>query len=125
MKMLIIDDSPSMRAIIEQLGRQLSFKTEQAGDGLEAMAKLINCPRQEPFDLAIIDWEMPGMAGLEFVSAVRKNPEHDSVKMMMVTGRNKQEEVSRALEAGADEYLMKPITRETFSEKLQILGFVN
>jgi two-component system chemotaxis response regulator CheY len=64
------------------------------------------------------------MNGLELVQTVRRNRDFNSVKLMMVTTQNAMENVAQALAAGADDYLMKPVTRELLGEKLQILGMV-
>ena len=67
---------------------------------------------------------MPRMNGLEFVQFVRKNHDYDDVKIMMVTTNNTEEKIGMALEAGANDFLMKPVTKEALEEKLMILGLV-
>jgi two-component system chemotaxis response regulator CheY len=124
MKMLIVDDSKAMRTFLQHLATELSFKTEEAEDGRDGLNQLINNDPREPFDVALVDWEMPNMNGLELVELVRRNKNFNSVKMMMVTTLNTMERVSAALEAGADDFLMKPVTKESLEEKLQILGIV-
>lgn len=123
--MLIIDDSKPMRTLLASIARELSFGTTEAGDGREALgARVRNDPR-EPFEVALVDWEMPCMNGLEFVHAVRRNKDFANVKLLMITTLNSIEKVSEALQAGADDFLMKPVTREMLEEKLQILGLLN
>ncbi len=73
-------------------------------------------------DLALVDWNMPEMNGLEFVRSVRANSRFDHVPLMMVTTETDMERVSSALEAGANEYVMKPFTKDVILEKLQLLG---
>jgi two-component system chemotaxis response regulator CheY len=90
-------------------------------DGLETLIK--NDPR-EPFDIALVDWDMPRMTGLEFVQFVRRNHDYDALKLMMVTTNNTEEKITQALEAGANDFLMKPVTKEAFEEKLMILGLM-
>jgi two-component system chemotaxis response regulator CheY len=124
MKMLIVDDSKAMRTFLQHVATELSFKTEEAEDGRDGLNKLINNDPREPFDVALVDWEMPNMNGLELVQTVRRNKNFNSVKMMMVTTQNTMDRVSAALEAGADDFLMKPVTKESLEEKLQILGIV-
>ena len=96
----------------------------EAGDGREALHKLIKNDPREPFDVALVDWEMPVMNGLELVQTVRKNRDFDSLKLMMVTALTSMDRVGQALDAGANDYLMKPVTKEALEEKLQILGMV-
>jgi len=124
MKMLIVDDSKAMRTFLQHLATELSFKTEEAEDGRAGFSKLIQNDPAEPFDVALVDWDMPVMTGLELVQTVRRNKDFSSLKMMMVTTQNTMERVSAALEAGADDFLMKPVTKESLEEKLQILGVV-
>jgi two-component system chemotaxis response regulator CheY len=124
MKMLIVDDSKAMRTFLQHLATELSFQTEEAEDGRVGLSKLIKNDPREPFDVALIDWDMPVMNGLELVQTVRRNKDFDSLKVMMVTTQNTMERVSTALEAGANDFLMKPVTKESLEEKLQILGLV-
>ena len=124
MKMLIIDDSKAMRTFLGRLAVELAFQIEEAWDGREALHKLIKNDPREPFDVALVDWEMPVMNGLELVQTVRKNRDFDSLKLMMVTALTSMDRVGQALDAGANDYLMKPVTKEALEEKLQILGMV-
>jgi two-component system chemotaxis response regulator CheY len=125
MKMLVIDDSKAMRAFLIYLAQQLAFATMEASDGREALDILVRNDPSEPIDVALVDWEMPRMNGLEFVEAVRRNRDFAGVKLMMVTTLNSQDKVARALRAGADDFLMKPVSAEMLAEKLQILGLVD
>jgi len=124
MKMLIVDDSKAMRTFLQHLAMELSFQTEEAEDGRAGLNKLIKNDPREPFDVALVDWDMPVMNGLELVQTLRRNKDFDSLKVMMVTAQNSVERVAAALEAGANDYLMKPVTKEALEEKLQILGVV-
>jgi two-component system chemotaxis response regulator CheY len=124
MKMLIVDDSKAMRTFLQHIAAELSFKTEEAEDGREGLHKLIRNDPSEPFQVALVDWDMPNMNGLELVQTLRRNHDFDAVKLMMVTTQNTLERVQAALEAGADDFLMKPVTKESLEEKLQILGVV-
>ena len=124
MKMLIVDDSKAMRTYLQSLAAELSFQTEEAEDGRDGLGKLLKSDPRDPFDVVLVDWEMPVMNGLELVATVRRNRDFNSLKLMMVTTLNTVERVAEALEAGADDFLMKPVTRELLEEKLQILGVV-
>jgi two-component system chemotaxis response regulator CheY len=114
-----------MRTFLAFIAQEMSFATAEAVDGREALDLLVHNDPREPFDVALVDWEMPRMNGLEFVQAVRRNQDFAGLKLMMVTTLNSMERVSEALELGADDFLMKPVTKELLEDKLQILGVVN
>ena len=116
---LIIDDSRTMRLMLRKMLEGLGYETLEAADGLEALQQLENHPGVR---LALVDWNMPEMSGYEFVCAVRKNPVFDGVMLMMVTTETEMSQVAKALEAGANEYVMKPFTKEIIVEKLGLLG---
>jgi two-component system chemotaxis response regulator CheY len=124
MKMLIVDDSKAVRTFLQHLATELSFQTEEAENGRAGLMKLIQNDPREPFDVALVDWGMPEMNGLELIQTVRRNREFDSLKLLMVTVQNSKEQVATALAAGANDFLMKPVTQESLEEKLQILGVV-
>jgi len=119
MRALVIDDSRAIRLILSRTLQELGFATLEAANGKEALTVL---EREGPVELALVDWNMPEMNGLEFVQAARARPAWGSMRMMMVTTETEIERVVKALEAGADEYVMKPFTREVIAEKLAILG---
>jgi len=114
-----------MRSFLAFIAQELSFATTEADDGREALTTLTHNDPRQPFDVAIVDWEMPRMNGLEFVRAVRRNQDFADLKLLMVTTLNSQERVAEALDAGASDFLMKPVTKEMLQEKLQILGLVD
>ena len=122
MKMLIVDDSKPMRTFLTSIAQELSFGTAEAVDGRTALDLLIRNDPREPFDVALVDWDMPRMNGLEFVQAVRRNQDFAALKILMVTAFNSTERVAEALQAGANDFLMKPATKEMLADKLQILG---
>lgn len=124
MKMLIIDDSKAMRSFLEHIAGELAFQTELAEDGLDGLSRIIQNDPREPFHIALVDWDMPNMNGLELIQTVRRNKEFDSLKLMMVTGQNSMERVVTALAAGANDFLMKPVSKQSLMEKLQILGVI-
>ncbi len=120
MKVLIIDDSSSMRMLLGRILDDLGVEHDQAQDGREALQVL---ETEGPFDLALVDWQMPIMDGIEFVRAVRSDYGSSGPRLLMVTSVNLLESVVEALEAGADEYIMKPFTKEALLEKMAMLGF--
>lgn len=119
MKALVVDDSRSMRAIIGKQLRELGFTVQEAAGGQEALAAL---HAGGPVDLVLLDWNMPEMDGCEVLSLIRSEPRYKSVRVMMVTTESEMSQVAVALEAGANEYLMKPFDRESLVEKLVLLG---
>lgn len=119
MKALVVDDSRSMRAIIAKQLRELGFTVEEAASGQESLAKLNAADR---IDLVLLDWNMPEMDGCEVLSLIRSEPRYKEVRVMMVTTESEMSQVAVALEAGANEYLMKPFDRESLVEKLVLLG---
>lgn len=123
--MLIIDDSKAMRGFLDALATELSFTTVLAEDGRAGLDKLLKNDPKEPFDIVLVDWDMPVMTGIEFVQFVRRNHDFDTLKIMMVTTNNTEEKIGLALEAGVNDFLMKPVTKESLEEKLLILGLIN
>jgi two-component system chemotaxis response regulator CheY len=118
---LIVDDSRAMRLVMGRYLKELGYEVTEAGDGKEALEAL-NRQGAHP-DVALVDWNMPTMNGIELVQAIRREPRFSDVRLMMVTSETEGVRVETALEAGADEYLMKPFTREILVEKLAVLGF--
>lgn len=122
--MLVVDDSKAMRVFLSSLAGKLEFDSEEAEDGRAAREILIKNDPREPFDLALVDLNMPHMSGIEFIQFVRGNQEYNHLKLMVVTTENSMETLASAIEAGADELLMKPVTMQSLTEKLTILGLV-
>jgi two-component system, chemotaxis family, chemotaxis protein CheY len=118
---LVIDDSRAMRRIVCRILEGLGFETVEAEHGQDALDRLAEGPLPE---LACIDWNMPVMDGLTFVSQVRARPEWRSMTLMMVTTESEHSQIVRALAAGAHEYLIKPFSAEAVREKLVLLGLV-
>jgi two-component system chemotaxis response regulator CheY len=116
---LVIDDSRAIRLILGKIVKEIGFDVLEAGNGLDALEQLKNSDR---IDLALVDWNMPEMNGYEFVCAVRKDHQYDDLMLMMVTTETEMSQVVKALEAGANEYLMKPFTKEMILEKLNVMG---
>ncbi|MGA2076844.1 MAG: response regulator [Terriglobia bacterium] len=119
MKALVIDDSKAMRSILSRMLQGLGFEVLEASNGREGIERL---QANGSVDLALVDWNMPEMNGLEFIRTVRAEQSYDGVLLMMVTTETEMENVVRALAAGANEYVMKPFTQEIILEKLQIFG---
>jgi len=122
MKALVIDDSRTMRRIVSGVLKGLGFETIEAEHGRAAL-DLLEAGAQ--VDLACVDWNMPVMDGLEFVTAVRANREWRDVTLMMVTTESEMGQIVKALAAGAHEYVIKPFTPDAIRDKLQLLGLVS
>lgn len=119
MHALIIDDSRAMRRILRQIVEPLGFTIAEAGHGGEGLELL---GRLSDVELALVDWNMPVMNGLEFVQSVRADDAHANVKLVMVTTETEPERMVRALMAGVDEFVMKPFTPEILLDKLKLIG---
>jgi two-component system chemotaxis response regulator CheY len=121
-KAMVVDDSRAIRMILEKIMTSLGYQVCQAANGKEAIQVL---EREHPgVSLILIDWNMPEMNGLELVKFVRANARFASVLLMMVTTETQVEQMTAALEAGANEYVMKPFTEDIISEKLRLLGVI-
>jgi two-component system, chemotaxis family, chemotaxis protein CheY len=120
MRVLIVDDSSTMRKILKSILAGAGFEVAEAKGGTEALDSL----QQNCADLALFDWNMPEMTGIELLGKVRSDHRYDGMKIMMVTTESEQLEIELALQQGADEYVMKPFTRDSILDKLQIIGFV-
>ncbi len=117
---IIIDDSRAMRLILRRIIAKLGFDAVEAGDGQAALDRIAELP--EPPQLALVDWNMPVMNGLDFVTAVRKDPRLRDMTLVMVTTESEQSQIVRALAAGAHEYVIKPFTEDSMIDKLALLG---
>jgi two-component system chemotaxis response regulator CheY len=116
---LVVDDSRVIRTIISRALVELGFQAEEAANGREAIERLQKGPVPA---VAMVDWNMPEVNGLEMVKTVRANAAWSDVKLIMITSENEIERVTTAIEAGADEYIMKPFTKDMIQEKLALLG---
>ncbi len=120
MRALIVDDSTATRFILKSILKEIGFATVEANSGAAALHKLTE---DSHFELALVDWNMPEMNGYEFVVAVRQVSTFASLRILMVTSETDVEQITKAIEAGANEYLMKPFTKDAIRDKLQMLGF--
>lgn len=118
MRALIVDDSRFVRGFLRGLLEERGIACEEAADGKSGLAHLQSGAN---FDLALIDWNMPVMNGFEMLTAVRAQG-FSNLKVMMVTTEAEMDFMIRALDSGADEYLMKPFDEEALVEKLNLLG---
>ena len=118
MRALVIDDSRAVRKILRRFLEEERFEVHEADNGGEALTVV---DEEGPFDVALVDWNMPHVSGYEFVRAIRSRDACTSMMLMMVTTETDIERVQAALDAGANEYVMKPFTKEMIKEKLRLL----
>jgi two-component system chemotaxis response regulator CheY len=115
MKFLVVDDYSTMRRIIKNLLHDLGYaNVTEADDGNTALPLLQN----GSFDFLITDWNMPGMAGLDLLKAVRANEKLKKLPVLMLTAEAKREQIVEAAQAGVSGYVIKPFTAQTLKEKI-------
>lgn len=119
-RVLVVDDFATMRRIVKGVLKQLGFSDiVEAEDGSAALAEL----KKDPVGLIVSDWNMPKMSGLDLLKAVKGDATLKTIPFVMVTAEGQKENVLEAVKAGVSNYIMKPFTPETFSEKLEkVLG---
>ena len=115
---LVVDDSKVIRKVARHILETLDFAVSEAADGKEA---LDHCMATPP-DVILLDWNMPVMSGMEFLRALRDSEVASRPKVVFCTTENGMAHIRAAIEAGADEYVMKPFDRDTLESKLQIVG---
>ncbi|MCD6163492.1 MAG: response regulator [candidate division Zixibacteria bacterium] len=114
-KILAVDDSPTMRRIILNTLKRAGFNNvAEACDGKDALAKL----KIDKFDFVITDWNMPEMDGLTFVTTLRADDSLKSMPVLMITTRSVKDDIIQAMDAGVNNYIVKPFTPETLAEKI-------
>ena len=121
MQALVIDDSRVMRKLLGGQLARLGFEVSEAVDGADGLARITAGPLP---DVVLVDWNMPQMNGLDMIRALRGRRDWDAVRVLMVTSETSPAQMSEALAAGADEYLMKPFTADGLRAKLEMLGLV-
>ena len=117
---LVVDDSKVIRKVARHILETLNFEVREAGDGREALEA---CLEESP-DVVLLDWNMPVMSGMDFLRALKDSGIANKPKVVFCTTENGMAYIRAAIDAGADEYVMKPFDRETLESKLQIVGVV-
>jgi len=113
---LVVDDAETMRRIVRGLLRELGFKNiREADDGLTAIVEL----RRQKAGLVISDWNMPGMTGIDLLKTIRSDGSLKDVPVLMVTAQSKKENILEAVQAGVNNYMIKPFNAKTLEEKLR------
>lgn len=121
MRALVVDDSRTVRIIIAQILRELGIEVVEAATGLEALQQI---QRHSDVELMLVDWNMPEMNGIDFIRAVRSQRAFDTTRILMVTSEAQSDHVAEAIQAGANEYLMKPFSKEVLIAKLSLLDVI-
>jgi two-component system chemotaxis response regulator CheY len=117
---LVVDDSSVVRKIARRILEEMEFEITEAEDGEKALEV---CKRALP-DAVLLDWNMPIMDGYEFLGNLRRMPGGDTPKVVFCTTENGIDHIARALEAGANEYIMKPFDKDIVAAKFMEVGLV-
>lgn len=117
---LVVDDSKVIRKVARRIIEELGFEVVEAVDGQDALDA---CGRDMP-DVVLLDWNMPVMDGLEFMKSLRAQPDIDQPCIVFCTTENDMAHIRTAIEAGADEYIMKPFDREIIEAKFTQVGLI-
>jgi two-component system chemotaxis response regulator CheY len=115
---LVVDDSRVIRKVARRILEGLGFEVAEAGDGAEALGWL----RTVTPHVILVDRNMPGMSGLEFLRELRASPRGEAPRVIFWSAENDLERIREALSAGADEYIMKPFDGDIVASKLAMAG---
>jgi len=115
---LVVDDSRVVRKVARRILEDLAFEVAEAGDGVEALAWV----RTAMPDAILLDWNMPAMNGLEFLRQLRAEPGGQAPRVVFCSVENDLDRIREALDAGADEYIMKPFDGDIVASKLALAG---
>jgi two-component system chemotaxis response regulator CheY len=119
-KALVADDSRAVRMILTKTLKELGYEVCEAANGKQALEVME--AEKATVNLVLADWNMPELNGLEQLKRLRQDPELSSLVVIMVTTETELDQMATALEAGANEYVMKPFTKDILVEKLQLVG---
>lgn len=121
MRVLVVEDSKTIRLILSRYLELMHLEVIEAADGREALLLLSQTP---PLDLALVDWNMPELNGIDFIRELRQNPAYRDLPVIMVTTNSESEHAGTAIDAGANDYIEKPCTLDMLREKLDLLGLL-
>ncbi len=119
-KALVVDDSRSVRMILRRTLTELGYEVREASNGREAL-EVIEVEKSS-VSLVLADWNMPEINGLDLLKRLRQDPRLAALVVVMVTSETEARHMMAALEAGANEYVMKPFTKDILVEKLRLAG---
>lgn len=115
-KILVVDDFPTMRRIVKTLLKQVGFNNfVEAEDGVQGLRMLES---EDGIDMVVSDWNMPNMTGIELLKVVRSKPKYKDLPFLMVTAEAEKENIIEAVKSGVSNYIVKPFTAATLKEKL-------
>lgn len=117
---LVVDDSRVVRKVARRIVEELGFECTEAEDGQKALEA---CSPAMPTAI-LLDWNMPVMSGIEFLEKLRQSPGGDAPKVVFCTTENDMEHIQKAIQTGADEYIMKPFDSEIIESKFKQIGLV-
>ena len=118
MRAMVIDDSRTVRIIVGNILRELGIDVVEAANGREALERIRHHP---DVDLLLLDWNMPEMNGFDLLRTLRAEHAYDDLRILMVTSESQSDQVVKALNAGANEYLMKPFNKDVLVAKLRLM----
>lgn len=119
MKILVVDDSALIRSFMRQMLDEMGHQVIEAGNGKEALESF---HRHPDVGLILLDWNMPEMDGMQLLDALGAKKLKKRPRIIIVSTECEMEKIVQAMERGADEYIMKPFTKEILEEKLSLLG---
>ena len=122
MRALVVDDSRATRMILRKILESIGFEVEQAENGRVAFELLQSWVPYDVPDLALVDWNMPEMNGLELIEVVRDLQDFDAMKIIMCTTETEVSQMTLAMLSGANEYVMKPFTADIIVDKMALIG---
>lgn len=124
-RFLVVDDMPTMREVIKSQLRAMNFRNVlEASDGDEALSKVvIGYQSGEPIDMIISDWNMPKMNGLDFLKQIRASEKFCNLPFLLLTSESEKDQVTEAILAGVNQYIVKPFQPKAFEEKLKAVWF--
>lgn len=120
MKCLVVDDSRVVRKVARRIVEDIGFECDEAEDGQKAYEF---CQQEMP-DAILLDWNMPVMSGIEFLEKLREMDNGDTPKVVFCTTENDMNHIQRAIQAGANEYIMKPFDGEIIESKFSQIGLI-
>ena len=118
---MVVDDSNVIRKVARRILEDLEFEITEAEDGQQAVEA---CELSMP-DAILLDWNMPNMDGIEFLSILREMDEGEKPRVVFCTTENDVAHIAKAIRAGANEYIMKPFDRDILQAKFQEVGLIN
>lgn len=118
MKILVVDDFSTMRRIIKNILKEIGYvNVDEADDGSTALEKL----KSSRFDFVVTDWNMPNMPGIDLLRAIRLDPALKHTPVLMVTAEAAKENVVTAVQAGVNNYIVKPFTAAALKERIDLI----